>query len=278
MRKVLVPVLMIACYAAAHAQWQPCGVAVCDTPGSGPISHLPEIAPDGSGGAYIVWRDARNGVDYDVYAQHVDSTGKILWQRNGIPLAALLYGQDYPMLCPDGSGGMFAAWEDSRPTLNDTYVFAQHVDASGNQSWPMNGVQVSDAGGLFVRMVQDERGGLIVGWISFPTILQADPYVQRLNSLGERVWGDSGVQLSSRSGYVFTGELAVATDGAGGAIVAWIEDSLTYAQHVDSSGQIKWQANGVSLSGSQKYARYVVGIASDMQGGALRLSRFQLAI
>jgi hypothetical protein len=267
MTKVLL--MMFVCCVAAHAQWQPHGVAVCDTPGSGAISKLPEVTSDGSGGAYVVWRDGRNGVDYDVYAQRVDNSGVIRWLHNGIPIAALPGGgQDYPMVCYDGVGGMLTAWEDSRPTLNDTYVFAQRVDSSGNQLWQTNGVKISDASGGFVRMAADLTGGVVVGWTSYSGIGESNPFVQRLDGLGQRAWGDSGVCLSTRSGELSLGEMAVTGDGSGGAIAAWIEGSSTYAQRVDSSGKIRWQANGVSLSGNAQYDRFATGAVSDMQGGA----------
>ena len=38
----------------------------------------PTVAPDGSGGAIITWKDQRNGYEDDVYAQRVDHAGVIV--------------------------------------------------------------------------------------------------------------------------------------------------------------------------------------------------------
>ncbi|MFX1498047.1 MAG: hypothetical protein ACFFBH_11005 [Promethearchaeota archaeon] len=39
----------------------------------------PQIYEDGFGGAIMIWEDLRNGVDLDIYAQRVNSTGDIQW-------------------------------------------------------------------------------------------------------------------------------------------------------------------------------------------------------
>ena len=42
-----------------------------------------EIVSDGSGGAFITWRDSRNGVlNDDIYARRVNSSGNVLWAAN----------------------------------------------------------------------------------------------------------------------------------------------------------------------------------------------------
>ena len=53
-------------------EWPADGVPVCKVAGA---QINPQVAPDGSGGAIIVWEDARDALNTDIYAQHLTSTG-----------------------------------------------------------------------------------------------------------------------------------------------------------------------------------------------------------
>ncbi len=69
--------LMILSLMTTHlnAQWQPNGVAVCDTAGKQHVA-ANGILSDGAGGAYVAW-------DYDdtdhAYLQRFDSLGYSVW-------------------------------------------------------------------------------------------------------------------------------------------------------------------------------------------------------
>ena len=67
------------------------------------------IAPIGDGGAVIAWTDGRNGGywHYDIYAQHVDPTGRMGWIAPEIASV-----DDVP---GDQGGRVFLAWDAARP-------------------------------------------------------------------------------------------------------------------------------------------------------------------
>ncbi len=245
----------------AQGQWRANGVAVVDTSLSGRNALLPVVASDGSGGAYVVWRDARNGTDYDIYAQHIDSNGTMLWQRNGVPIAQAPYNQNFPRVCSDGNGGAFFAWEDDRSALH-TNVYAQRIAADGVVSWQTNGVKVAETEGGFISIAADGRNGLLVAFEGLPAN-NFDAYAQRLDASGNRIWGDSGAHISTRPENLSSGDIRVVDDKMGGAIVAWIEGNGTYAQRIDSIGTMEWDSNGVSLSGSSFYSRFALGMVPD---------------
>jgi len=54
--------------ASGNLRWT---VPICSLPSQ---QNYPVVVADSKGGAYIFWQDARNG-DFDIYGQHVDSTG-----------------------------------------------------------------------------------------------------------------------------------------------------------------------------------------------------------
>src|SRR5204863_9435907 len=93
--------------------WPPDGRGLCVIANA---QQVPTIASDGAGGGIVTWQDFRNGVDYDIYAQHVLPSGAVdaAWPMNGRPLAADATDQYTPNIVPDGSGGAVVAWQDLR--------------------------------------------------------------------------------------------------------------------------------------------------------------------
>lgn len=261
MKMMIISVLFIAA-SLTHAQWQPNGILVCDTSANSGFYMLPQIAPDGNGGAFVCWRDARTG-DFDIYMQHIFTDGNMQFVHNGIPLCNAPYSQQFPRMVSDGRGGAFVAWEDDR-TMTQTYVYVQRIDTNGQPLWTSNGVRAAEMGGLFISISLEPRiGGVLLGWSTVE-----DVFVQCLDSLGNRVWGDSGVQVTNRLGTIQAGGVAITGDGDGGAIVAWTEGNIVYAQRVDSAGNVLWQTNGITLSDSTKTSG-AVAVSSDLRGGAI---------
>lgn len=256
--------LLIFCLATsavppAASQWKPNGIPVCDTTINLGFSLLPKVAEDGHGGAFVCWHDYRNA---DIFIQHVGHDGRMLWQKNGVPLIDDSSFQQYPRIVADGEGGAFIAWEDGRG--DNLYPYAQHIDSSGLSLWPPGGIKVSDRSGLFISIRPSEGGSLLVAWNGGggPDVL-----VQKLDGSGVRCWGDSGVFLSRGQGDVAANDVLVETDMSGGAIVVWSKDGIIRCQRVDDLGNVRWGETGIRLSDSTRNVS--VGISSDGSGGAL---------
>lgn len=256
--------ILLVIVSSAHAQWQLNGIAVLDTSIQGAGTAIPHIAPDGEGGAYVCWADRRAN-NYDIYAQRVDSAGNILWQRNGIPVVVAPQRQAPMKIINDGFGNAIIAWEDDRGS--DTYVYAQKIDKLGQLLWQTNGVKVAEVPGLYVRVVATGDGGAAIAW-NLVDGVNDDVVVQRLNSFGSRMRGDSGVRVTNRPPAVYQGDVWITTDGQRGAIVSWGEGYRVYAQRVDSSGVVRWQTNGVLLSDTIS-PNISVACATDGHGGAI---------
>ena len=144
----------------------------------------------------------------------------------------------------------------------------KRINKEGKFLWQTNGIKASDRGGLFISINPDNRNGLLLGWSTV-----YDAYVQRLDGFGNRMWGDSGVQVTNRPGSVRPNDVEIISDGAGGAIVAWSEGEYPqeqiYAQRVDSLGKICWSKNGILLSGTTLEEHRLVALISDLKGGAI---------
>src|SRR5207247_6928257 len=108
---------------------------------------LSTAAPDGAGGAIVVWEDWGLGFDnLDIYAQRVLADGTVAWTGDGVSLCSAPGNQRFPVIVPDRAGGAYAAWEDTR-SGTESDIFAQRVIGNGNPVWTFGGVALCAASG-----------------------------------------------------------------------------------------------------------------------------------
>ena len=128
---------------AGNVKWTLNGSAICTAYES---QYDPQLCRDGYGGSIIVWRDYRNGYDWDVYAQWVDTDGNVEL-INGMLICNETDDQFYAQICSDGSGGAFITWEDHRFSHSD--VYAQHFITPEREIEDGNGESSVISFGLF---------------------------------------------------------------------------------------------------------------------------------
>ncbi len=264
---VLVAVIVeIMAVPALHAQWTDNGIPL-GTAGGG--QEFPAITYDGTGGAVIAWVDTRSPVNADIYAQAVTADGAIRWFPIAMPVCKASGYQSNPMIIPDGAGGTIVAWQDSRGSTPDIYV--QKLSVIGYIQWEANGVAIctGKTGLVIGGMVSDGAGGAIITWHDRRNFTNGI-FAQRIASNGSVMWTANGVTVCS------TGEHqqspALATDGSGGAIIAW-EDRRNggydiYGQRINASGAPQWTANGVPICDSGQN-QTTAQVAEDGSGGAV---------
>ncbi len=222
--------------------WRPDGAVVCSTTAG---TYFPQIAPDGSGGAIVVWENLVPAGTSDIYAQRLNSSGSQTWAAAGVSVCSAANHQQEPQIISDGASGGIVAWTDLRGATVD--VYAQRVDANGTPLWTPNGVVVSGAASAqnYPRVVPDGAGGAVICWKDSRSG-NYDIYAQRLNSVGAAQWTANGVVVCAEAGQQQLP--ALLSDGAGGVIVCW-EDYRSgsadiYAQRLNSSGQAQWAGGG----------------------------------
>lgn len=254
--------------ASGAVQWTADGIAICT---SASTQSNRAIISDGSGGAILTWEDLRNLNNRDIYAQRINTSGAALWTTDGVAICTAGQPQTNPVLCGDGSSGAVLAWEDFR-TGNDRDIYAQKIDASGTVQWTANGVAICTSGlNQFVpAILGDGSGGAFIVWEDY-RMTQWDIYAQRIGMSGSVSWTANGVVISAAANNQMVPVLA--SDGAGGAIVAW-EDVRggtyydIYAQRFDPSGAVQWTSNGVAVSTSS-FDQRIPAITEDGSGGAI---------
>ncbi|MDD5537390.1 MAG: hypothetical protein PHF12_00310 [Candidatus Omnitrophica bacterium] len=211
-RRWLLALIIIAAVIIASA-----GIALSyrDKPGSIPMRAI----SDGSGGTIVAWQEERG-----IYIQHIDASGKHLWQEGGITVteAGIKLDPFAPSrtsfsLIADGSGGVIITWDDryKMPTdRNDPAFFnpipfhSQRISSAGELLWNNTELAAGGAGlygGSFPVVVADGTGGAIFAWNAYATAYRAlhNDFLrlQRLAPDGNRLWGEQGKLLVSSSPY-----------------------------------------------------------------------------
>src|SRR5262245_41722315 len=138
--------------------------------------------------------------------------------------------------------------------------------------WQPDGVPVCTISGpqSIPVAVPDGTGGAIIAWTDGRhDLLWYDIYAQRVDASGNALWTSNGIVLCNATER--QDNVAIASDGSGGAIVAWTDrrngsSHLMYAQRIDGAGTSLWTSNGLQVL-TQPSAR--VQVVSDGAGGAI---------
>ena len=240
-----------------------------------------KLCSDDNGGAIIIWEEFKSEPGTEphspkitnyIYAQRINAEGSLPWGRNGV----LLYTSSEDVfaeelqLTGDGLGGAIVTWmqvprgkiEDDSPRALLFDIYAQRVDASGNNLWKENGIPlgITENGGQCPTnrtITGDGAGGAIAVWEDLRKGLTS-VYAQRIDAQGDIKWQPGGEEVCyiDRSSS-FWPYMAV-SGGAGNAIVSF----GTRAQKIDAAGNMVWPANGVQFA-----AGGANSIACDSYGG-----------
>ena len=277
--------------AGGRVLWKDDGVPICSLP-VWALVDAPQLTSDGAGGAIIAWSDTRSDKDPDIYglierkiyAQRVDASGRMLWKNDGVLICTAIGSQSYTQLVSDGAGGAIIAWRDYRSDNAD--IYAQRVDANGRMLWKNDGVPVCTAVGSqpYTQLVSDGAGGAIIAWYDERSgrKFRWDIYAQRVDASGRMLWENDGVLICRAAESI---SFPLISDGAGGAIIAWEEQSI-YIQRVDANGRMLWKDDGPSrfivVNGKTLWKNYGICVftalyataskpqlASDGEGGVI---------
>ena len=147
-----------------NPMWGSSGVQATTSTG---IQYNARLVGDGSGGAVVVWQDNRKGSDYDIYAQHLDMSGAMLWSPAGRPICTAAGHQCNPQISFDYSSVLFT-WQDKRNGSNFD-VYAQRASLNGSLDWTLDGQLVFQSAYDKVNpaCASDGVGGLTIAWSDF---------------------------------------------------------------------------------------------------------------
>ena len=196
----------------------------------GGVNAIPEICTDGRGGVYVSWLDRRhNEIHPALYSQHINSAGDPEW----------------------GVGGVESIHDNIGAEWNYIYSTPDSLCIVGATS-PSNGIRylkLSATGETLFELGESEglEGTLIKvdADHNYYLLTYSGPqgtYIRKVSSVGEPLWGESGV-LIRRTALGGPGRQAF-VDNQGGFFFTWIyghtDPNLTsrgsYFQWVSSEG------------------------------------------
>lgn len=235
-----------------YAMWTTGGIVLCNQTSD---QSTPNLCTDMADGAIVAWSDRRNNGERDIYAQRVDANGIILWQNNGVPVATKTIREHNEKIASDGSGGAFIFWEQYDSLMGAWDIWGQHINANGQPIWNSLGIAASIVTGTFVygdrlnvKLQKDGAGGVYAVWQDFRNLTDYDIYGQHLDSLGNRLWGESGLAICNSIG-TQTNPKIDPDSVHNGIYVAWADNRLgidydIYAQSLQFDGTPNWNING----------------------------------
>jgi len=271
--------------ATGQRRWARQGVPVCrDT-----LDQTGAVcAPDGAGGVFVAWEDARYSTNVipvaDIYVQHLGSGGAPAsgWPVNGLPAtpSSGLRFAYAPTIAGDGSGGAIVAWEDYRNISSGIYALRFDAGGAVPAGWTVGGSVVCDTTGDQVgpQAAADGSGGVVVVWQDYRAGSTRDLYAQRVSAAGARAagWPSAGAPVCTAAGEQAAPRIV--SDGDGGAVVTWYDyrsgnETDIFAQHLTGAGAVTpgWSANGLVLCnapGDQQSPALVADIAPAAGGGS----------
>lgn len=106
-----------------NSLWDPNGIAVCT---AGGVQQIPKLVSDGANGCILYWLDYRNDfgdiTEDAIYAQRIDFSGNILWNKDGIPVCNAKKEQITPTAVSTEEGSAILFWSDARGDDYDIYM------------------------------------------------------------------------------------------------------------------------------------------------------------
>lgn len=237
---------------AGQLVWNVDGV---DITGFAARRRLSRIVEDGQSGAYLLYE----GENFkELYIQHIDVGGHILWSQQGKLLTNMANDAvNRYSFTSDNKGGIYLKWTEYVNSIGRTVY--QHIDYSGSYLWGANGLPLPFNG----RLVSDKQRSLYV--VSNPRItpFDLDITINKLLPDGTLGWSGNSVDVIKRPGAQFLNEFIADEDD--GVVVTWSDENTTdeqqnpdnpnelgktdiYAQRVSSDGQLSWQEGGIIVS------------------------------
>jgi hypothetical protein len=154
-----------------------------------------------------------------IRAQKYDSLGVAMWPDTGLIIsnAGGIGVQMKPNIIPDGAGGAYSFWYDTRVNILH-HVFVQRVSSSGVMQWTANGVQVA---------VTDSQMEMDPSLIRVPGVDGITVFYMTTD-FGQTTWGVGGQRLTANGAPLW---------GAGGVVLVPLGQQQRYGVSAFYQGQ-----------------------------------------
>ncbi|MBT7790241.1 MAG: T9SS type A sorting domain-containing protein [Calditrichaeota bacterium] len=223
------------------------------------------LCSDGQSGAFISWVDRRNREEsgLDIYIQHVDQNGNLLWGdvAGGLPFCTTEFDQNDVQIVASGNGEAILIWEDERDFEGEYNLYGMKI--SGNEEmirlWePEQGVPIAVAD----RNIDNPKlcmNGEEDAFIIFESERargenEIDIHMQHFNSDGERLLGESGIAICAVDDKDVHNRLVTVINPTanGGCNIGWSDfrtgSCAIFTQSISADGETRYQENGTAVA------------------------------
>ncbi|MEL1235109.1 MAG: hypothetical protein VXA61_00415, partial [Candidatus Neomarinimicrobiota bacterium] len=164
----------------------------------------------GGSEAFIAWADFREGANADVYGQRFNTQMEVLFQENGIPIAATDEQELKPRATFVQGNTSFITWKEGDESSR---VFYQHVDQDGLVFDTKRAISDNEALQTAPRVKRGSSGDVFVNWKDLrDDPIDGDQYFQKVDVNGEKQWGD-GVRVDPVDDIDFSARFSAGVDG-----------------------------------------------------------------
>ncbi|MCB9357356.1 MAG: T9SS type A sorting domain-containing protein [Calditrichaeota bacterium] len=210
--------------------------------------------PDASGNLAFGWSAYVSSGHDQIFVNKFSRDGALQWGETGIVLSTLADNVRSLRLVQTQSGALYAAWQESRQDFHDR-VYAQHATADGSVAWTPGGVLLSDfeiydPGSLSLALSYSEgvEDGALISWNKDVLGGAGSSFIQKFGTGETPLWTNGGVEVLVETEEYYDGTTRVASDRAGGAILArsllrsYLDMSLSLLR-LNTQGTVLWGAS-----------------------------------
>ena len=218
----------------------------------------------GNSEAFIAWADFREGANADIYGQRLNISMENLFQENGIPIAATEEQELKPRATFVENTTSFIAWKEGD---ENSRVLYQFVDENGTVFTDDRAISDNQALQTAPRVKRSDLGEVFVNWKDLrDDPINGDQYFQKINTNGERQWGD-GIRLDPVEDVDFSARFSAGVNGD--LNIIWergtFPDVDIFYQNISSDGSYSIEEPlAISDASGYQFAPILVG---NIQGG-----------
>jgi hypothetical protein len=223
------------------ALWGPSGVLIYNL-GAITAWSYPLIHPDGNDGAFYTWYDAPTLAEFNVWVQHVDAGGNMVFPLNGVKASTNSVDRlhMYPTLSYlPASDELFVFWVEENGSQSQYGVYGQKFSPQGNRLWTDSGMEFVGLGGDQISFVVSEAGfnSIFIGYFIDATNSAVKAF--RIKADGQLLCGIEELSSGTLGG---KDDLLLVVNNEDRAFCTWDDGRNDigdiYAQNMDPHGSL----------------------------------------
>jgi hypothetical protein len=206
------------------------------------------VCPDGEGGCFVTWSGFDESFTLDVYVMRMNGQCGALWPQPVRITYDGIVDDNVRGVLSDGDGACIVCWKTGGFSQFD--VMAAKVSADGTVQWNFP-VCDADRNQQDAVITGDGTGGAYFAWNDNRIQEnERDIYAQHILADGTVEWADNGIPVCTELEPQRLPKIAYSADN--GLYVVWQDfrsgtDLDLYAQRIDMSGNLQWEASGLEI-------------------------------